>query len=145
MANGRGPMSQTDYAYLGPYQLFALQWPTIILHFKFKMIKKYLISSYLASRQPCVRLKRPATWGPNYMRWQFFHKRYPLNFDFVRENVLKSWDWPSLSRLADTTFVQNGPHCRAPNTWVSNFFNNTDLHWILILWKIQLKYLQIGT
>ena len=72
--NGRWPwpMRQTDYAYFGPYQLFALQWPTIILHFKFKMIKKYLISSYLASRQPCVRLKRPATWGPNYMRWQFF-------------------------------------------------------------------------
>ena len=61
------------------------------------------------------------------MRWQFFHKIYPpLNFNFVQDNVIKSQIWFNLGLLADTKltppFVQIGPHCRASNTWVGNFF-----------------------
>ena len=47
MADGRGLLRQTDYAYFGPYQLFAIQWPTIILHFKFKMIKNIWLAHIL--------------------------------------------------------------------------------------------------
>ena len=55
MADGHGPTVETDYANfgqdlialgsiiymfrVGPYQLFALKWPKLILDFKFKMIK----------------------------------------------------------------------------------------------------------
>ena len=40
--------------------------------------QKNLIGSYLAGRQPCVCPKQPTSWGPNYIKWQFFHLLYPI-------------------------------------------------------------------
>ena len=43
-------------------------------------------------------------------------------------------DWPT------PPIVQNGPHCRAVNTWVSKFFHKTDLLLILIFVKHRWKF-----
>ena len=103
------------------------------------------LGPYLAGRQPCVWPKRPAIWGPNYMRWQFFHKRYPLwililyKKMFLKVKIGPVWaDWPT------PPFVQNGPHCRTPNTWVRKFFHKTDPLLILILCKKTLENFQNG-
>ena len=63
MADGRGP--KLTMLILARINFLHKKWPKLILHFKFKMIKKNLIGPYLAGRQPCVWPKRPATWGPN--------------------------------------------------------------------------------
>ena len=77
---------------------------------------------------------------------KFFLKRYPLwiwilymkMFLKVKiGQILADWPTPPL--------VQNGPHCRAPNTRVGNFFHKTDPLWIWILWKIKLNNLQMGS
>ena len=47
-------------------------------------------------------------------------------------------DWPT------PPFLQNGPHCRAPNTWVGNIFHKTDPLLILTLCTKKLKNFQIG-
>ena len=59
----------------------------------------------------------------------FFHKRYPLWILILYRKMFSNvkigpvWaDWPT------PPFVQNGPHCRAVNTWVGHFFHKTDPH-----------------
>ena len=53
----------------------------------------------------------------------FFHEMYPpVNFNFVRENVMKNKIGQIWADRPTPPFVQNGPHCKAPNTWVSIFF-----------------------
>ena len=74
------------------------------------------------------------------MRWQFFHKRYPLWILILYRKMFSNVkigpvcaDWPT------PPFVQNGPHSRAANTWVSTFFHKTDPLWILILCEKKLQ------
>ena len=86
------------------------------------MIKIILIGPYLAGQQPCNWPNRLATWAPSYMKLEFFIKCTPLNFDFVQKKVNKNWNRSNLSWLADSQLYWNSLHCRAPITWVSNFF-----------------------
>ena len=76
----------------------------------------------------------------------FFHKTYPLWILILYRKMFSNvkigpvWaDWPT------PPIVQNGPHCRAPNTWVSTFFHKTDHLWILILCEKKLKIFLIGS
>ena len=75
----------------------------------------------------------------------FFHKRYPLWILILYRKMFSNvkigpvWaDWPT------PPFVQNGPHSRAVNTWVSKFFHKTDPLLILILCVIKMKIFLIG-
>ena len=94
----------------GPYQLFAEKWPTIILHFKFKMIKKiwsdhiWRVCSHVFDQNGLPHGALITGDG------NFFIKIYPpLNFGFVQENVIKSQTWSNVGRLADTPIFPKRP------------------------------------
>ena len=56
--------------------------------------------------------------------------------NFKIGQFLADWQTPQ--------YFQNGPQCRALNTWVGNFFHETDTLFILKLCEKKLKNLQIG-
>ena len=116
--------------------------PNLFWIINLKLSKK--IDQPLFGRSAAMRFNKTACrMGPKLHDMAIYFNIPPLNFDFAQENVPKVQIGPIWADWPTPPFVQNGPHCRAPNTRVSIFYKMDPLL-ILILQKKLLKIFQIG-
>ncbi len=143
MAVGRGP--NLTVPILARIKFFYKYDPNLFLILNSKWSKKNLSAHIWPVGSHAFDQNGPPHGALITWDGKFFLKRYPL--------WISIWYWKMFLKVKigqilavwpTPPFVQNGPHCWAPNTWVGNFFHKTDPLSILILCKKMLKNFQIG-
>ena len=107
--------AENDCANFGPYLLFALNLPKIILYFKLKLIKKF--DWLIFGQSAAISLtKNSLHMGPQSHEGTIFPLNIiPLNSDLGQENDIKVKIGPIRASWQTPTFVDNSLQWGAPN------------------------------
>ena len=109
------------------WQFFSENGPPFNLDIVLKMSANFQFGLFCADWQTPHMFKTARNVGPQIQELAFFFKKLTtFKFAFCTGICFKISKLVKLGRLTDYPFVQNGLHCRAPNTWVGICFHKMD-------------------